>query len=492
MIIFKRLTVVTTLTMGLLILLLLLFEVNPAGADQTKPPFWRPDSGHLAQGITPTTVITLPKWVVHFSYTHTDALNGLDCPTADFCVGVGVTGTIYSWNGQEWTLEPSPTTSPFNQVSCVTASWCKATSVGSIWFWDGEHWTADEIPAGYEAFSFGMECVNEQFCLAYGKITPYYPFEPAVILGWDGSSWTQVQIPAAYVMDCASPTYCKLVSQMTLTQYYFFITGWNGITSTMETFPTPYFISDIECLSEQFCKAVWGTSFDPIFNWDGVEWRSESLSPTLPITDTPFSIACSSETSCKTVSRSGHIVSWDGVDWVLEGDLSLASRLSRGTVVCPTSTNCYGYADYARQTSGQPRHGVVFGMYSQILQDVSEGFMLEMSEEPTCLTGVTITQHEENHPEAPAGMQTGRYWSVDAPCTDSLRANLTLPSPITPTAEMQICYQNEPDGLWQCRQDGFTAETITVNNLTALSDWFIGVPDPALTHTIYLPIVVTE
>jgi hypothetical protein len=73
-----------------------------------------------------------------------------------------------------------------------------------------------------------------------------------------------------------------------------------------------------------------------------------------------------------------------------------------------------------------------------------------------------------------------------------MMGTLTLPSPITPTAETRICYQVAEGSLWECRQDSFTAETVTVNGYFGVSDWFIGVPDPSLTHTVYLPVLMTE
>lgn len=287
-------------------------------------------------------------------------------------------------------------------------------------------------------------------------------------------------------MDCVSETYCKGIERITTSQVYFAIYGWDGMTTTIETQPSPFPFYDLECLTEQFCKALSHNTSLPVLSWDGTEWQGEPLTPTLPSTDTLRAISCSSETACKAVSWQGNVVSWNGTEWRLEEQF--ANTIEAAYLECPTSAVCYGVAlSPIGETSG-----FVFGMYHQILQDVTDSFVLDINEAPTCLTGVTITQHEQNHPEAPAGMQTGRYWSVDAPCSGPLMADLTLPSPMTPTAEMQICYKDDPDGLWSCRRDGATAETITVNNLTSLSDWFIGVPDPALTHTIYLPVVVTE
>lgn len=91
-------------------------------------------------------------------------------------------------------------------------------------------------------------------------------------------------------------------------------------------------LSNIECLTADFCKAVFDN--DSIIGWDGTEWVVEYFNPA---SSTPLSIACASENLCKAAGVEGFMLSWNGQSWVEEESNSLTDFAE---VVCFSETLC--------------------------------------------------------------------------------------------------------------------------------------------------------
>jgi len=87
-----------------------------------------------------------------------------------------------------------------------------------------------------------------------------------------------------------------------------------------------------------------------------------------------------------------------------------------------------------------------------------------------------------NHPNATAGIQSGRYWLIRGLQSDKVTnasgfsVNLTLPTTFTPDENDKVCrYPGNLGGAgWDCAADSHTANTVTRNGVSAFSDWAVG------------------
>jgi len=95
------------------------------------------------------------------------------------------------------------------------------------------------------------------------------------------------------------------------------------------------------------------------------------------------------------------------------------------------------------------------------------------------LSCLYVDEMELNHPNATAGLQTGRYWLIRGLQSDKVTdatgfssVNLTLPTTFTPDDKDKLCRYN--GAVWDCAMSSFTTNTITRNGVTAFSDWTVG------------------
>jgi hypothetical protein len=83
-----------------------------------------------------------------------------------------------------------------------------------------------------------------------------------------------------------------------------------------------------------------------------------------------------------------------------------------------------------------------------------------------------------NHPNATAGIQTGRYWLIRALQSDKqndasgFTVNLTLPTNFTADENDKVCRYTGSG--WDCAADSHTGNSVTRNNVTQLSEWAVG------------------
>lgn len=92
-------------------------------------------------------------------------------------------------------------------------------------------------------------------------------------------------------------------------------------------------LSNIDCLSADFCKAVFDG--DSIIGWDGTQWVIEFLEPATATGH--LALACASENLCKAVGPDGLVLSWNGQNWAAEDSTTSADLTA---VVCPSTTLC--------------------------------------------------------------------------------------------------------------------------------------------------------
>ncbi len=163
-------------------------------------------------------------WSEQSAPSGVNSLSGVSCTSSSFCVAVGNDDTL-SYNGSTWSLQPNPyyTTSPsvgvsFNAVSCVSQSFCDAvgsgtTNLGETYqafaiVYDGSSWSTQQLPT--QAYDLtNVSCTSEINCEATGTNNSKSPLS----IAWDGTSWTAQNIPSSILhinaTTCVSPTTCE-------------------------------------------------------------------------------------------------------------------------------------------------------------------------------------------------------------------------------------------------------------------------------------------
>lgn len=201
-----------------------------------------------------------------------DYLYDVACPAPDACwavgrhlPGYGGTGglgrtMIHRWDGESWSIAPSPNTGP-NQgnilvsIDCATRDDCWA--VGSYagpaagqtlaMRWDGEAWmivpTPNTSPAQENALN-GVTCLSANDCWAVGIFTGQQ--NQALAMRWDGASWSLVPIPSSapnlanvlFGVSCVASDDCWAVGyQRESTWLVTLIERWDG--ETWRIVPSP-------------------------------------------------------------------------------------------------------------------------------------------------------------------------------------------------------------------------------------------------------------
>jgi predicted outer membrane repeat protein len=85
-----------------------------------------------------------------------------------------------------------------------------------------------------------------------------------------------------------------------------------------------------------------------------------------------------------------------------------------------------------------------------------------------------------DHPNATAGIKTGRYWLIRALQSDKTTpatfyiVHLTLPTTFTPDANSKVCRYTGSGTVWDCAMSSYTSNAITRYGITELSDWAVG------------------
>jgi hypothetical protein len=144
-------------------------------------------------------------------------LYGVTCTGTADCTAVGVQWTtaltgsglyqtlIEHWDGTSWSVATSPNTAVdqdniLSAVACANASDCWAVgsfnnySQALVEHFDGTMWSIVAVPQANEILN-AVTCLNANDCWAAG---PYYtPSPPAqtLLMHWDGAAWTTIGTP---------------------------------------------------------------------------------------------------------------------------------------------------------------------------------------------------------------------------------------------------------------------------------------------------------
>jgi hypothetical protein len=170
-------------------------------------------------------------------------LEGVSCTSATACTAIGyyyrrapeaIATLAEQWNGKTWTVRTGPSVTSLNGVSCASARACTAAGsqqLGSGQLvtlaerWNGDAWTTQATPnpptPGTSIFS-GVSCVSASACTAVGWYAesnpePTGPFAEA----WKGATWTVQTTPSPAGTDwsplnavsCTAPGTCIAVGE---------------------------------------------------------------------------------------------------------------------------------------------------------------------------------------------------------------------------------------------------------------------------------------
>ena len=186
-----------------------------------------------------TTMTVVPSPTV--AVGQSSFLVGVSCTSTTFCVAVGFTdfssqaALIEMWNGVAWSITSAPhsgtgNTDSLDNVSCTSDVACTAvgsTSTGSnvvpvAESWNGQTWSVEPTPApGPNAQLFDVSCPSSSTCMAVGEILavaePDQGPNQIFAESWNGSSWVASTISDASTNDglvgvsCADSTDCVAV-----------------------------------------------------------------------------------------------------------------------------------------------------------------------------------------------------------------------------------------------------------------------------------------
>lgn len=295
------------------------------------------------------------------------------CPTASFCMAIGVSGDqvtaglVVTWNGRAWTVLPSPSASEggsvvLDDVVCPSVDDCMvvgdfSSSSGSleplVWIWGGTSWKSTPFPLRRgDKFGYlgGVSCASATSCMAVGAAYDS-SIEASQLTAaiWNGTSWRADSPPGASSgsdgasVSCRQMVGCVVVSDTsdgTAVSAY----SWNGTDWSVHAMPRPEAvqvvgINSLACPADNFCVAVGFAlsagvvGFQPVsYTWNGTgwTWRLATKAPGSPVTDL-LGVHCTSATFCvatgsyQTPPRGGKgsstdlaiSESWNGETWKL-------------------------------------------------------------------------------------------------------------------------------------------------------------------------------
>jgi len=229
------------------------------------------------------------------SPTQPQYLNGLTCQSTTFCVAVGayeiepgLTQTLaLTYDGTNWTITPSPNSSPqevniLGTVSCTSTTNCVAVgtyvvataSRTLIETFDGANWVVTPSPntADTEGNTLnGVSCVSPSSCEAVGNYADSDFVLHTLVEKYDGSSWaitpspntSETQDNSLLSVSCTSATSCVAAGntgkpspvQQTLLEGLDG-TAWSIIASPNTSPSEENSLSDITCPDSTVCIGV--------------------------------------------------------------------------------------------------------------------------------------------------------------------------------------------------------------------------------------------
>jgi hypothetical protein len=295
--------------------------------------------GALAESRTGTSWAVQP--IPNPAGSFLSALIGVSCPSVNLCVAVGWSagpnglGTLAeTWNGQTWTIEPTPT--PANSLGTLEAVSCSAidacTAVGYTnasaqatlaETWNGKTWRIQSTPnpAGSSMdILTGVSCATATACSAVGNDVDATGTQVPLAESWDGMSWTirSAPVPAGTFaaallgVSCTAAAACTAVGGHVNQSHIGFtlVESWNGTAWKIQASPSPAgaalsTLTAVWCGSG-VCSAVGYTGVITMAeSWNGKAWKLQATpNPAGASSSALLGVACSPPTVCTAVGAS--------------------------------------------------------------------------------------------------------------------------------------------------------------------------------------------
>ncbi len=331
-------------------------------------------------------------------------LAGVSCPTARFCMAVGVvhvsvnggdtTKTMgASWNGTAWSMSPTPqpsgaARSTFNAVTCASSAACTAVGGSDVTgplvaTWNGTRWVRQSTPdrpahpvAGQEISAVNaVWCRTKIACIGVGYLNQSSLTTNLLGLISNGHGWQSQTMPepinASSVLAavaCPTSKECIAVGRFDTPTFSAPIaeTRSGGIW-VIHALPWPdnvggAWMMSISCPSAAECIAVGNYSYggnaevDPQVlpfadQWNGTTWK---MLPAIPVPANQVNsglnaIACTSTVSCVAVGNTAAISeallieAWNGSAWSMQPGTVAPDAINSwlGGVSCASATMCF-------------------------------------------------------------------------------------------------------------------------------------------------------
>ena len=331
-------------------------------------------------------------------------LAGVSCPTARFCMAVGVdhvsvsggdttTTTADSWNGTAWLvsapLQPrGAARSTLNAVSCASSTACRAVGGSDVSGplvegWNGSRWVRQSTPdrpspalAGREITAMNaVSCPTRATCIGVGFLNQSSRTTNLLGLisnsgGWQSQTMPEPNNASTFLAAVACPTSkeCVGVGRFDTPTFSAPIAETrNGGTWAIQALPWPdnvggAWMTSIACPTPVLCIAVGNYSYgggaevDPQVlpfadEWNGTTWKRLPAIPVPPnqVNSGLSGIACTSSDSCvavgdtAAVSEALLIEAWNGSTWSMQPGTTTPGATDSwlGGVSCASATMCF-------------------------------------------------------------------------------------------------------------------------------------------------------
>ncbi len=227
-----------------------------------------------------------------------NVFDSVACPASNLCVAVGsstkASGSsqtlVASWDGSRWTVESSPNPGTKGNslagVACSGGDSCQA--VGSsdnsgggtatlAEAWNGDKWSVEPTPspggtAGVSSLA-GVSCTSAVLCVAAGDYSLQSSSEgSALVESWNGRSWSVRTVPqVAETSDFFRGVSCTTESaflcaavgyEKTATGEQTFVVSWDGkgtkwsLASSPDPGTSLNQLNAVSCATNTFCVAV--------------------------------------------------------------------------------------------------------------------------------------------------------------------------------------------------------------------------------------------
>jgi hypothetical protein len=307
-----------------------------------------------------------------------DALDGVSCAAAKFCMAVGSydggAGTLAeAWNGKSWSVTPSrsPGGDPdeFLAVSCTSSSFCMA--VGQYGggdrtlaeAWNGKSWSiTPSRSTSVQSVLSGVSCTSSVSCEAVGQDDSS---SGTLVERWNGKTWSITPSPRGGIDGALQGVTCRVAASCVAVGSHAGTSGtltlvesWNGSRWSVVSSPSPgsgnNALSSVSCTGAARCSAVgyfsvsFGSDRTLAESWNGRRWSVVSTPDRTSRSNFLNGLSCVSSSSCVAagynVTGSGFgqtlIESWNGSRWSITPSPHPGADQQLLGVTCASATSC--------------------------------------------------------------------------------------------------------------------------------------------------------